>query len=237
MPVLINATAIRCIAFDAAGTLIEPSLGIGEAYALIGRRHGSRLTTAEIEAKFRQSFRKHFRPSNTNLPTDEIADKRRWQHTVREVLHDVESVDECFDELYRHFAKSDAWRVFDDVAPTIKTLAERGYRIVIASNFDRRLHAICEQIPCLTGYPRVISTEVGFNKPAAPFFERIVEVSQLQPLQILMVGDDHTNDVDGARSAGLQAVWLNRDAGVERSNGSIRSLLELLDVLPTADVR
>jgi putative hydrolase of the HAD superfamily len=232
MPTMTDSSAIRCIAFDAAGTLIEPSPGIAQAYSLIGRRHGSRLATAEIETRFYESFAKHFGPSDANLATDETADKQRWRQTVCEVLHDVESVDDCFDELYRHFAKSEAWRVFDDVAPTIESLTDRGYQIVIASNFDQRLHAVCEQIPCLSGYPRVISTEVGFNKPAAPFFERIVEVSGVQPLQILMVGDDHTNDVNGALSSGLQAVWLNRDAAVAGSHDSIGSLLDLLDVLP-----
>jgi len=235
MPNLTDPKAVRCIAFDAAGTLIEPFPGIAEAYERFGRRHGSRLTTEEIEAGFRQSFRKHFRPAGPNMPTDEAADKRRWRQTVNEVLHDVESADRCFEELYEHFATSTAWRVFDDVAATISALADRGFRIVIASNFDGRLHQVCERIPCLAGYPRMISTEIGFNKPAARFFEHIVSSTDLMPQQVLMVGDDQTNDVDGAVAAGLQAIWLNRDASNDVPTDSIGSLLDLVEILPAIE--
>jgi putative hydrolase of the HAD superfamily len=34
----------------------------------------------------------------------------------------------------------------------------------------------------------------------------------VEPHQVLHIGDDPLADVVGARRAGLQAVWLNRDA-------------------------
>lgn len=235
-----NAAAIKCVVFDAAGTLMQPMPGIARAYALIGKQHGTKLTTEEIGSRFRLSFQKHFAPTDRPLATDESRDERIWKQIVTEVLSDIETPDECFEELYQHFGQPSAWALYDDVEPTIHALVELGYPIIVASNFDKRLHSVCDQIECLKDFPRVISTEVGFNKPAKQFYDRVVELAQADANETLMVGDDRINDVAGAEDAGLQAIWLDRDdAGFSRDlrtdqegGESITSLSQLPGLLP-----
>ena len=219
---------------------MQPSPGLSEAYQVIGKRFGTRLSSDEIKSRFRTAFQKYFAPADRPLKTDEARDEGLWKQVVADVLSDVHSTGDCFAALYEHFAQPDSWAVYDDVEPTIVSLAERGYPIIIASNFDKRLHTVCDQIPFLREFPRVISTEVGFNKPAPQFYERIVEVAGVSAQCVLMVGDDQINDVDGACAAGLQAVWLDRDdAGFSRdlrseqpTGESISSLSDLLARLP-----
>ena len=52
----------------------------------------------------------------------------------------------AFSELWQHFASAQHWRLYDDVAPTIKRLRDQGYRIAVASNFDERLTSILEEM-------------------------------------------------------------------------------------------
>jgi putative hydrolase of the HAD superfamily len=72
----------------------------------------------------------------------------------------------------------------------------------------------------------VVSAEVGVAKPDARVFE--AALSALGVDCVVMVGDSLRRDVEGARAAGLDAIWLNR-AGSEVPRGvrSIGSLAEL----------
>jgi FMN phosphatase YigB (HAD superfamily) len=52
----------------------------------------------------------------------------------------------------------------------------------------------------------VISSEVGWRKPAPEFFEAVCRCVGRLPNQIVFIGDDRANDYDGARAVGLQAL-------------------------------
>ena len=52
----------------------------------------------------------------------------------------------------------------------------------------------------------VISSEVGWRKPARAFFAAVVGAAGVAPGEVLHVGDDPVNDVEGARRAGLKAL-------------------------------
>ena len=86
-------------------------------------------------------------------------------------------------------------------------LASRGYTLALASNYDRRLRRVVAGLGALAPVKRlIISSEVGWRKPAAQFFAALSSAVALPPDQILYVGDDLTNDYDAARAAGLHAV-------------------------------
>jgi putative hydrolase of the HAD superfamily len=61
----------------------------------------------------------------------------------------------------------------------------------------------------------VVSGDLGRGKPDAAIFAHALRAVGAEPGEAVMVGDNLTNDVDGALAAGLRAVWLNRD-GKER---------------------
>ena len=54
-----------------------------------------------------------------------------------------------------------------------------------------------------------VSEELPAAKPAAAAYEAACAALGLAPDQVLMVGDHRTNDVDGARAAGLHAVHIS----------------------------
>jgi putative hydrolase of the HAD superfamily len=115
----------------------------------------------------------------------------------------------------------------------LSDLAERGYRLAVASNFDRRLRAIVQADPVLRRCERsFISSEIGWPKPDPRFFAAAAAQLDLPPGEIMLVGDDWTNDILGARAASWQAVWLDRKAAGKHGSG-IHRLTELLTLYRT----
>lgn len=232
---------IDWIAFDAVGTLIRPEPAVGEIYHRVAQRHGSRLTLAEITARFKQAFHDSevgwavptaSSPNGGHSPpyeltTSEELERERWLRIVKQVIDDVPDATPCFHELYAHFARPESWRCFADVGPALTRLKSAGYRIAVASNFDHRLHAVCDGMPELRDIEcRVISALVGYRKPSRGFFNALLAATRCAPDHILMVGDDHENDILGARRAGMQAVFLDRRDG--QCDEGISSLERLL---------
>ena len=199
------------IFFDAVGTLIHPEPSAPSVYTAVGRRFGSRLDEAGIAIRFRAAFRRQEEVDYAaGLRTSEGREVGRWRTIVREVLDDVTDAEACFEELYEHFARPDAWACAPETAEVLGALSSRGHVLGIASNFDHRLHGLLQQLPALRPVQHlVISSEVGWRKPAREFFTEMCRQARAPGEQILYVGDDPINDYDGARAAGLQAVLLD----------------------------
>ncbi len=203
---------ITAVVFDAVGTLIRPEPPAPEVYAAVGRRHGSCLSVAEIAARFQAAFLQEeaLDHERHGLRTSESRERDRWQSMVRNVLSDVADEAGCFEELYAHFAKPHAWQCLPGVAETLDVVSQKGFLVGVASNYDHRLHSVLAGTPELRGIEHVvISSEVGWRKPAARFFESLCKRLELPPGKVLLVGDDLANDYEGARAAGLQAVLLD----------------------------
>ncbi len=224
---------VRCVAFDAVGTLIYPDPPVAEVYARLGRKHGSRVSEEETRLRFREAFRIEY---DTSLSTNEREERQKWRRIVQKVM-DLEDSEACFEELFAHFGRADSWRCFSDGADTLRDLSARGFDLVLASNFDHRLHAVCAGHAELRGIcKRVISSEVGRFKPNPAFFEALVNIAGVKKDEVLMVGDDWKNDVAGAMKFGLQAVYLDRAQAEPLSRKenaiTISTLAELRDLLP-----
>lgn len=232
---MIEEVKCRWIAFDAVGTLMHPAPAAGDVYYQVGPRFGSRLPADEVARRFRLAFRESERrdgavPGGARLATSEARECERWREIVCGVLDDIADVAGCFDELFAHFSRPTSWACFDEVPQVLGQLRTLGYRIALASNFDGRLHAVCDGIPALKDVElRIISSEVGWRKPAKGFFDALVSQTGCSPNEVLMVGDDLANDVEGARSAGLHALLINRrDSAAPGVLGNLRELLPRL---------
>jgi putative hydrolase of the HAD superfamily len=219
---LMGWTGIRAVFFDAVGTLLHPDPPAAVVYAEVGRRFGSSLSIETIAQRFRAGFaREEAFDRQQGLRTSEERERRRWQHIVAEVFAEGIDAGACFQELYRHFSLPEAWRFNAEADPVLAELAERGYLLGVASNYDHRLRSVVACLPETQRLaPLVISSEVGWRKPAPEFFAALAEAAGLPAAQILFLGDDPENDYEGARAAGLRAVlW---DPQGEAAPGMLR---------------
>src|SRR5262249_15187774 len=97
-----------------------------------------------------------------------------------------------------------------DAGGLLADLYQRGWRQALASNFDRRLRAVIEPMP-IAGHLEtlVISSEIGWRKPAQEFFAQIAASLQLPPEAVWFVGDVRDTNYGAARRAGMRALLLD----------------------------
>lgn len=205
------------ISFDAAGTLIGVSRPVAATYADFAQQYGVIVNETRLKAAFRNTWQKFLPPLHAegSPPVDD--DRSWWQELVRQVFLeatgsflDSSVFPPLFDALYKHYAKPEAWRVYDDVFPALTRLREN-YELCVLSNFDRRLFSILEGHNLLRPFGSIIiSSEVGASKPHPRMFAAALLSMGGDPNQSLHVGDDLRNDVEGGRAAGWQTFLVHR---------------------------
>jgi putative hydrolase of the HAD superfamily len=62
----------------------------------------------------------------------------------------------------------------------------------------------------------VLSEEFGVRKPDSRIFLHAASILKMQPSECLYIGDSYPIDIIGAKNAGMQACWLNRDGAKPR---------------------
>ena len=217
----------QAVTFDVGGTLIEPWPSVGHLYAEVGSRHGlTGLSVNDLNRQFADAWRALKDFNHT---------RAEWAELVRLTFHGLAAAPpsaDFFSELYVRFSEPDAWRVFDDVVPTLDALASGGLKLGVVSNWDERLRPLLRRLKLYDYFDAiVVSHEVGFPKPSPVVFQHAAEKLALPPAAILHVGDSLEMDVEGARAIGMAALELQRDSD-RTSEGQIKALLELRSLLP-----
>ncbi len=222
-------TPPRAIVYDAVGTLIHVHPSVAAIYLNVGQRFGSRLDANEIRQRFPLAFAKQEQiDRDLGWRTDEERERQRWRDIVAQVLDDVADPLACFDALFDEFAQPAVWRYDPDFASVFAALKQRGVVQALASNFDARLHGLTREISAVAELtPIVISSEVGWRKPAPQFFAHLTQKLGLAAAEIRFVGDDRGNDFDGARQAGMQAILFDP----HRKHLDVAERIERLDDL------
>lgn len=129
-----------------------------------------------------------FRP-NLDLQ-DEL---ERWRH------EEPDSLRENFDEQ----------DLYPDVRQCFSDLRAAGIKVLIAGNQPVQARPALEAMG-LAVDAILISAEIGVEKPAPAFFERVAGEAGVSPDEILFVGDRLDNDVLPARASGMRTVLLKR---------------------------
>lgn len=122
-----------------------------------------------------------------------------------------------------------------DAAAAFAALRARGVPMAILSNGWNPLQTRKARRAGFAG-PVVASAEIGVQKPDARAFAALTAQLQTAPPQTWYLGDDPRIDVEGARAAGLRAVWLNAQrapfpAELPPPEFTVESLAELADLV------
>ena len=220
-------TPLKAIFFDAAGTLFHLPRGVGYHYALVGEEIGLKLDSRELDRAFTVAWNAMPRRQPVGGPR-ENDDKGWWRQLVDLVLDRTAPSlgeldrDNFFEIAYEHFAEAGVWELYPEVLEVLEKLSPR-FKLAVVSNFDGRLRMILEHLGVSKCFKNVfLSSELGADKPDPEIFRRALNVIQLQPSEVLHVGDDPERDWKAAAAAGLSIFQL------DRKKNSLRDLLAML---------
>ena len=215
---------IKAIFFDAAGTLFGLTKTVGDHYAYVGGEVGLDLDAQNLERAFHTAWKEMPQRAAINGPR-ENDDKGWWRELVNRVLEQVAPSlseldrDNFFEVAYEHFAEAGVWELYPEVREVLEELWPR-FQLVVISNFDGRLRLILQHLAVSKFFSQIfISSELGADKPDPEIYRRAVRLMDLQPNEVLHVGDDRQRDWEAATAAGLSVFCL------DRPRNSLRDLL------------
>lgn len=115
------------------------------------------------------------------------------------------------------------FHAYDDAAPALTALRDRGLALVCVSNWDVSLPAVLERC-CLADRLDGVVTSAGARarKPNPAIFAPALALAGCDPARALHVGDSPNEDIAGARAAGIRSLLIGREGG-----GQIASLAEI----------
>ena len=115
-------------------------------------------------------------------------------------------------------------------------LRAQGYRLHMCSNGFHEVQYKKLRACGLYDYfdTIILSEDAGVNKPALAFFDYALEQTKAQRETTLMIGDNFTTDILGAKRAGLATAYFNRYPdypATEPVDYEVTSLKQLIDIL------
>ena len=113
--------------------------------------------------------------------------------------------------MYQHFATAAPWVVYQDTVSSLQRWQRMGISLGIISNFDSRIYAVLDALDLKKYFQTItISTEAGAAKPNPLIFTTALQKHGCSSEEAWHIGDSRKDDLQGARIAGLQGIWLKR---------------------------
>jgi putative hydrolase of the HAD superfamily len=217
---LVSMEQPKVIFLDAVGTLFGIKGSVGEVYGKIAQKFGVEVSLEELDRAFYNSFKKSEKMAFPGVPPEEIPlrEFEWWEavaiNTFQEagVWEKFTDFASFFGELYDYFATAEPWFIYPDVIPALEHWQNLGITLGVLSNFDSRLYPVLDALELTQFFSSVtISTEVGAAKPEAEIFYAGLAKHDCSTDAAWHIGDSFKEDYEGAKAAGLKAIWLNRN--------------------------
>jgi 2-haloalkanoic acid dehalogenase type II len=223
---------VRAICFDLDNTLwdVWPVIMRAEQkmYDFLSQRYPRVVANMTIEMM--RKAREETAAAHPQMSHDfTFLRKQTLREHAREFGYAEAMVEEAFDAFIQ--ARNEV-ELYADVLPALEQLGKR-YRLFTASNGNADLG----KIGIAHFFERTIAARhVGALKPDPAIFRKVIEGTDLQPHEVVYVGDDPQLDVAGARGAGMQAIWIDRQGGdwppeIAPATYTVRTLAELAQLL------
>jgi 2-haloalkanoic acid dehalogenase type II len=223
---------VRAICFDLDNTLwdVWPVIVRAEQkmYDFLSQRYPRVVANMTIEMM--RKAREETAAAHPQMSHDfTFLRKQTLREHAREFGYAEAMVEEAFDAFIQ--ARNEV-ELYADVLPALEQLGKR-YRLFTASNGNADLG----KIGIAHFFERTIAARhVGALKPDPAIFRKVIEGTDLQPHEVVYVGDDPQLDVAGARGAGMQAIWIDRQGGdwppeIAPATYTVRTLAELAQLL------
>jgi HAD superfamily hydrolase (TIGR01549 family) len=197
---------LKAVLFDVDFTIARPGPELGpEGYQRLGRRFGLELDPAgyrQAREKAVEGIRRH-----PELEHDEEIWVAFTERIIRNMGGDSDSAYECAVAMTKAWEHAEHFELYEDALPVLERLRAHGLKLGLVSNTGRDLDAFVAhhrlEVDAVLG-----SRSFGRTKPHPTIFQAVLERLRVEPVAAAMVGDSPEDDVEGARAAGIETVFL-----------------------------
>jgi len=214
-------TVVRAVVFDFYGTLARWADTDASSYAAVFSARGYGIEPAVLDAYFsRYDGVEH---------AEHSVSEEAYEAWVRMRLRDLTD-GACVDPVHvedviRELRETDQGRMvaYAEAEETLAALRAEGLAVGVCSNWGWELDAYLEQVGLLHLVDAAVtSARAGSRKPHPGIYARSTESLDVDPRDVVFVGDSWEPDVRGPRRAGMSAVHVWRED--ERSGQSAPAL-------------
>lgn len=225
---------------DAHGTLLELQPPAPALRRLLRERHGLEVTAQQAERAIAAEigyYREHLAEGRDTASVEALRG-RCAAELQRALAAEVGAGQFLGPELTATLLAALVFRPYPEVPAALEHLRGLGLGLIVVSNWDASLPQALGAAGLGGHFDGVLaSAAIGAAKPDPAIFEAALSVAGVPPEQAVHVGDSLTEDIAGARAAGITPVLVRRGRGAEPPPAqlhTIRRLSELPDLFERA---
>jgi putative hydrolase of the HAD superfamily len=206
---------VRAVLFDAGETLVHPAPSFPELFTEVLAAAGHDRDPQQVIDASRSVFHRFSEAARDNelWTTSPERSERFWLSVYARMLDELglDGDTGLRDTLYATFTDPASYALFDDVEVTLEALASAALMLGIVSNFEAWLEDLLQSLGVRDAFAvRVISGIEGVEKPDPEIFRRALERLDVDPAEVLYVGDNPEFDVAPAAAVGMTPVLIDR---------------------------
>lgn len=213
----------RAALLDAMGTLLDLEPPAPVLRRELAERFGVRIDDDAAEAAMAREIAYYRAHSQDGRDRSSLVSLRRRCTAVLaaelgEAVREVPAAD-----LRDALLGSLRFRPYREVPAALRRLRAARVRLVVVSNWDCSLHDVLAE----TGLSELVhgvitSAELGTAKPSRGIFAHALTIAGVPASDAVHVGDSLREDVDGARAAGIEPIFVRRPRARRGSRAPVR---------------
>lgn len=225
---------VKAVSLDFTGTLASPYPFVGKVYANALTFHGLKSPSpAVLDLAFNNALATTAEPPQEHV--NEANWRTYWENLAWNVLKPYcpqTFYPTLFETLWKHFGQGRHWKPKPLAKEILQLLNVHGYRVVLLSNWDMRLHKVIRDLGWTHFFQNIfLSTEIGTSKPHANTFSYVQNVLKLEARQMLHIGNHFQNDYLGARRQDWNAMLFTSRPDLFSGAHCIHQLWEVMPML------
>lgn len=256
MAVSETAKVYQNFVFDLYGTLVdirtdEESRLVWEKMCLFYGYHGAVYTADELKHSYARLVCERERQMRSAMQADGYGGEVQ-AHYSHEAFPEVQ-LEIVFSELFKEKGvqpdaalvlhagqffralSTEYIRLYQGVPKMLQALRSMGKRVYLLSNAQRMFTEYELYLLDIARYfdGILISSDYGVKKPDVRFFECLLNQYHLEPDTCIMIGNDGTSDIAGAKTVGMDTFYIRsnlspEETGVEATYVQDEMNIELL---------
>ena len=207
------------LVFDLYGTLVdihtEENELVWEKTALYFGYYGAHYTPSGLKSAFTDAMRAREAKAGQSY---ECFPDIPFEQVMTELLQARGVTENCVSlginaaQIFR-IASTEYIRIYPGVIDALEMLRKAGFRLWLLSNaqsvftaYELRHLGLGSQFDGV-----LLSSDYGFRKPDARFYNALLHKHQLTPSRCLMIGNDRQTDIAGAQQAGMATLYMHTE--------------------------